>query len=646
MNQEDPSKIDELNKSLYSRNAPEVRTKRRLRFQKQEPAEVKNDWEHPPEIPTEEVELNKLYKDNSMSFFTKILIASVIFFILAVGIGAFLFFKGSNIVSAKNVDITVSSPVSVSGGEPITFDIQVLNQNNITLESVVLTVDFPTGTTEIEDNQTELKQIKDPMDDIQPGGIGQRTVYASMFGEENSKKEIKILVEYMVKGSNATFRKEKTVEILISSSPISLSVTSFKEVNSGQEFELTVNLNSNSTEVIKNLLLKAAYPFGFSYISSDPKPTSDTSTWQIGDIPPGGKRVLKIRGKLEGQDEEARVFRFMAGSYSPENNKVIGTEYTSTSQEISITKPFMTVGVSIDGNSENQQYVARFDDSVKVDVSYFNNLTTPIIDAEISVKLAGSAFEKSSVSPDEGIYRSDDSEITWNGITTSELRDIGAGESGRVSFDITPRNLSNSTRAIINPELKLDISIKGKRNSENNVPENLISTAQRTIKISSDVHLGGQVVRSSGPFENSGQIPPVAERETTYTIFWTVDNTTSNISNAQVQSSLPPYVRWVGNVGPSSENIKYNSTDGTLVWNVGSVGTHTSNTSRRRQVAFQVALKPSITQVGEIPVLVNQSYLVAQDDFTGETLRSNLGTLNTRFSTDPTFREGDEKVVQ
>ncbi len=49
-------------------------------------------------------------------------------------------------------------------------------------------------------------------------------------------------------------KKEKVVDILISSSPISLVATSFKEVNSGQEFELTVALSSNSEEVIKNLL--------------------------------------------------------------------------------------------------------------------------------------------------------------------------------------------------------------------------------------------------------------------------------------------------------------------------------------------------------------------------------------------------------
>ena len=601
------------------------------------------DWEHPQEI-EEDIELNKRYKDTSMSFFTKILIASILFFLVALGIGAYLVFNGSNIVSANNVDITINGPVSAAGGEPVSFDVQISNQNNIKLETVDLSVDFPAGTTDAEDSLKELKNFRELIPDIQAGGVGQKTIRAIVYGEENSKKEIKVSVEYRVKGSNAIFQKEKTFDLLISSSPITLAVSSFKEVNSGQEFEMAVTMNSNSKEVIKNLLLKAVYPFGFTYTSSDVKPVSDTTTWRIGDIPPGGKKTIKIKGKLEGQDDEARVFRFTTGAQSVRNDKIIGTEYISSSQEISIRKPFMSVGVSLDGDSEVQEYVGVFNNPIKVEVSYFNNLPTSIIDGEIHVKLSGSAFDKVSVAPDQGLYKSADNEIVWNSITTRALKDIGAGESGRVSFNITPRDLSTSLKAITNPDLKMEISVKGKRNSENNVPENITSSAARRIKIASNVSLGGQVVRSSGPFENSGPIPPRPEQQTTYTVIWTVDNTSSTVTNAQVQSSLPPYMKWLGKTNPSTEDITYNSVDGTIVWNVGSISTYTTGTSRRRQVAFQVGLTPSITQVGQTPVILNQSALVAQDDFTGETLKSNLGTLTTRFSADQTFTDGNEKV--
>ncbi len=644
MNQEEKSRIDEIRGSLYSRNSPDIRTKRKSRlFSPNEPVDINTDWEHPKEI-YEQIELNKRYKDSSMSFFTKLFIFSIIIFILALGAGAYLLFKGSNIVSANNIEISINGPVSVAGGEPVSFDVQVTNKNNIKLETVDLAIDFPAGTVDVDDTTKELKSIRELIPDIEPGSQGAKNIKAIVYGEENSKKEIRVTVEYRVKGSSAVFQKQKIFDLLVSSSPLNLSVSSFTEVNSGQEFEFTLTMNSNSKETIKNLLISASYPFGFSFTSSSIKPLADNNVWKIGDIPPGGKKTLKIKGKLDGQDDEMRVFRFNTGAQSVKNDKQIGTEYVSAIQEISIKKPFISVGVSMDGESELQEYVGKFDTPIQVEITYFNNLDTAIINGEVHAKLSGNAFDKVSVVPGQGLYVSANNEIVWNPITTSDLRNIGAGESGRVSFSVIPRNNGTQTKPLSNPEINLSVSVQGKRNSENNVPESIVSSANRKIKVSSDIALSGQVVRSTGPFENTGPIPPKAEQTTTYTVVWTVDNTSNAVSGAEVRSSLPSYVKWVGSINPSDEDISYNKVDGQIVWRLGGLNNTSSRESRRRQVSFQVSLTPSITQVNQIPIIVNDATLTAQDDFTNQPLNSSLTALSTRFSTDPAFREGDEII--
>ncbi len=642
-NQEDKSRIDNMNRSLYSRGSPDIRTKRRLRFSS-ETEDVKTDWEHPQEI-LENVELNKKYKDTSMSFFTKLFIFSIIIFISALGIGAYLLFNGSNIVSANNIDIKINGPVSIAGGEPVSFDIEILNKNNIKLETVDLNIDFPAGTVDSSDTTKELKNIRELIPDIDAGGEGIKTIKAVLYGQENSKKEIIVTVEYRVKGSNAVFQKQKTFDVLINSSPLNLTISSYKEVNSGQEFEITVTMNSNSKETIKNILLNASYPFGFSYISSDIKPLNNNNVWKIGDMPPKGKKTIKIKGKLDGQDDETRVFRFNTGAQSIRNEKLIGTEYVSSIQEISIKKPFISVGVAVDGDAESQEYIGTFNNPVKVDITYFNNLPTSIINGEVKIKLSGNAFDKISVSPDQGLYLSANNEIVWNSITTNDLKNIEAGGSGTVSFSLIPRNSSNQSKQTINPYVLMSINVQGKRLSENDVPESIVSSASRKIKISSDINLGGQIVRSTGPFENTGPIPPKAEQQTTYTVVWTIDNTANPVSGVEVRSSLPPYIKWMDKISPSNENISYNSVDGQIVWNVGNLGTYT-NDSKRRQVSFQIALNPSIAQVGQIPILINESTLNALDDFTNQTLNSNLSSLTTRFSTDPSFKDNNETVVK
>jgi hypothetical protein len=146
MTSEDKSKIDELKKSLYSRTSPEIRRKRRLHFMRgEDTSEVSTDWEHPQDNPLH-TELNDQYENHSISFFKKLLLGSVAFFLLAVGLGAYFLLNGSNIISANNIDVIVNGPVTIAGGDPLSFNIQVVNKNNIKLQQVDMSVEFPAGT--------------------------------------------------------------------------------------------------------------------------------------------------------------------------------------------------------------------------------------------------------------------------------------------------------------------------------------------------------------------------------------------------------------------------------------------------------------------------------------------------------------------
>lgn len=644
MNPEEKSKIDKLNKSLYSRNAPDIRSNRRLHTEEQE-STVSTDWQH--ETETVEPVISQDYKNKTMSFLTKILITSIVFFCVALGIGTYLVLNGQNIVSANNVDITVSGPVSISGGEPTSFDVQVLNQNNIILQDVVFSVDYPAGAVDTQDSLKVLKNTKDTMDNINPGGVGQKTIQAIFYGEENSKKTMNITVEYRVQGSNATFKKSKTVDILIASSPLNISISSYKEVNSGQEFEIAITLQSNSKEVLRNVLLKVVYPFGFKYISSDIKSvTPDNTVWRVGDMPPGVKKVVKIKGSLEAQNNESRNFRFSAGSPVAGSDRLIATEFTSGMLEVAIQRPFMTVEVAVNGDTNTEKFVSNYNTPINVSVNYFNNLSTSIKDAEIKVKLEGSAFDKNGVTVDSGLYRATDSEIVWNPVSLAELRSIEAGGNGKVNFTFIPKDLSTRLKPVTNPSVKFSIDIQGKRTSERDVPENIKLSSSQEVKVMSNLALGGQVLRATGPFTNTGLVPPRVDQQTTYTIVWTVDNTVNNASDVQVRSALPAYVKWLGKISPSTEDVIYDASSGELVWNVGSIGTNTAGTPKRKQLAFQVSLQPTLAQAGQSPVILNSSAVTATDDFTGVSLKSSLGVLKTSSVNEAGVKEDDGKVVK
>ena len=643
----DSDSIEDLKKSLYSRATSDIRTRRRFRASPEE-TDVPKDWAHASEDADAE-KLTTAYRDHSMSFFTKILIGSAVFFLLCLGIGAYLFFNGSNLISANNLDIAVNGPISIAGGTPFSFGVAVTNGNNVKLTTVDLEVDFPTGSVDPTNTTSEQKTYETLMDDINPGGVTQRTVNADLYGQENSTKEIVVKVFYQVPGSNATFEKDKAYDVLISSSPLNLSVTSFSQVTAGQKFDMTVNLTSNSQSTIKDVLLNVVYPFGYSFVSSDQAPLADKATWNVGDIQPGQSKTITMSGILQGQDQDSRVFHFIAGASESGSPAVIGTEYTDTSETVTLQKPFITAALSFgqgDGPGTGD-YISQFGKPITATISWFNNLPDAISDAEIHLVFSGNAYDKGSVSANGGFYDSSNDEITWDKTNTPALESIPAGGSGSVVFSFTPQDVGTAAIPVSDPSVGLSISIDGQRTSESNVPQSLTESVSRSVKISSSVALSAEALYTDGPFTNSGPFPPKAEATTTYTIVWTIGNSSNTVSGASISSTLPENVTWLGFVSPQSENVEYDTSSRTVTWNAGTLASYLGqNGQTPRQVSFQVALHPSVTDVNQAPTLLNPSALSATDNFTGATVYSSWGALTTRLSTDPGFQSGDDLVTQ
>ncbi len=647
MPSDDSDSIEDLKKSLYSRSTPDIRTRRRFRVRPEE-NDLPKDWEKPAEK-TDESKLNAAYRDHSMSFFTKMLIGSAVFFLVCLGIGAYLFFNGSNLISANNLDITVNGPVSIAGGTPFSFVVAVTNKNNVKLTTVDLEADFPTGSVDPTNTANEQKTYQTLMDDISPDGITQRTVNADLYGQENSTKEIVLKVFYQVPGSNATFEKDQTYDVLVSSSPLNLSVSSFSQVTAGQKFDMNVTLTSNSQSTIKGVLLNAVYPFGYSFISSNQTPLSDNATWNVGDISPGQSKTITISGTLQGNNQDSLVFHFIAGAAAAGSPSVISTEYIDTSETITLQKPFMTATLSFGQNdtSGTGNYIGQFGKPITATISWFNNLPDAVNDAQIQLQFSGNAFNPASVSANGGFYNSANDEITWDKTNTPDLQSVPAGGSGSAVFTFTPQDLGTPSVPILNPNIGLSVSIDGQRTSESDVPQSLSESVSRSVEVASNVSLSAQALYTTGPFTNSGSFPPKAQATTTYTIVWTVGNSSSAVSGASVSATLPEDVTWMSEVSPQSEDIEYDSGSRTVTWNVGTLATYLGqNGQQPRQVSFQVGLEPNITDVGNPLTLVNPATLSAKDNFTGVTVYGNWGALTTRLSTDPGFQSGDDLVTK
>ncbi|MBI2108915.1 MAG: DUF11 domain-containing protein [Parcubacteria group bacterium] len=642
MSNNSEGRIERLKKILYRRDKNTLQKKR---FELHSHGEEQSDsWNEEPAL--SETAQVRTVPNPPMPFWKKFFLFSVLFFTLALVIAAFVFLRDSNIVSTRNVDILVSGPVAVPAGEEVQLQVIIENNNSVSLESADLLIEYPEGTRGADNLERELTRFRKAIPNIKPGEVVKEPIRVVLFGQEGDEKKFKITLEYRVADSNAIFAKEKEYIAHVSSSATSLSVETLAEVVSGQEFKVDITITSNTDTVTRDLLLSVEYPFGFSFISAEPRPVSDNTVWTVGDLAPGGKRTITIRGVMEGQDGEEKVFRVSLGGRSGIGENRLGVVYNSSLAAVKIARPFVSVLLFVNGDA-TAEYVAGSRELLDVSIVWTNNLPTKIVDAKLEAKLNGAVIDKSSVDPRNGFYNSANDTILWDKNSLPELAEIESGAQGRTSFRFTPQPLFTQNGTLFrNPEVSIVITTSGKRLSERGVQESIEGRVEQKIKISSEAVFSANAVYFIGPFQNIGPLPPEVEKETTYTIVWTAVNSSNHISRGTVRTVLPPYVAWRGVKAPGGEDVTYNEASREITWNLGRLEAGAGVTLPPRTAAFQIGFIPSISQLNQSPTISGESVFSGVDEFTGAAIRLTGKALTISLNSDPNFVFTQGKVVE
>lgn len=627
------SKISELEKGLYSKDFESHPIEDTLVRKEAVPAPV---WGSVSEDEKVFIE-NKARKHRIMKKFVQI---SIGFFIISSMIAGYIWWKGANIVSGDNIGIDISAPLAITGGDPFDTKFTITNDNKVSIDEANLLVEYPSGFYSAADN-SELPRTSKSLGAIVPGQSVVVNINTLLYGEDNTNKEVVVTLEYRMAGSNAILKKTKNYLIKIGSSPVNVTMQVQKEVSSGQEIELVVDVTSNSRDVMSGLLVSADYPPGFTFETATPAPTYNNNAWTIPSLSPQEKQTIRIKGIIEGQEGEEKAIKISIGKQSSADERLIGVVYNSTTESSSIQKPVIAVSIAVNGSKESESAVPS-GRGVNVEVSWKNNNPTKVTDATIEVKLKGGVLDRYSLfASNGGFYRSVDNTVVWDKNTNSSLASLDPSATGGVSFSFSPISLGlDATRLVKNPQIIFEVSVKARRVSASSAPEDITTFVSRTVKFETDLRITAHSLYFSGPFANTGSVPPRADKETTYAVTLHAQNSSNSVSNTLVKTMLPIYVKWLGVVSPDGEDISYNESTREVSWNAGRIPSGGS-----RDGAFQISLLPSVNQIGSTPALTGDILLTATDDFTNTVVTDKNIPVTTFLTTDPQFTPSDASVV-
>jgi hypothetical protein len=551
----------------------------------------------------------KLHRYRKFVFF-----GSLILFIAGLALAAAFVYLGGKRISADNISFNIAGQNTIGSSDTMSLQVAITNQNTVGVEEATLVLRYPEGTRTVSDPIKNVYEDRIAIGKLAPGEAKNIPIQVAMFGKENDIKEVKATFEYKVTGSQGTFYKDaEPLKFQIISSPITLQVSSIGKVAAGQPVEVTLTAKSNTNKELKDVLISASYPNGFTYKSSDPKPVYNQNIWKIDKLKPGESVSIKIAGAINGLTQEKFGINFSAGLANTDNQFMVGSAMAEARTEFVIERPFISVDIAIAGDADRSVVLEPSKPS-QVSITIKNTLSEAVYDTRVEVVPSGNAFTPESVDAKRGFYDSNKNIIRWDPTNSPDFTQIKPGDSRRLEFAINPiKNLGTAS-------FDVTVNVYARRVAESSAQEQLIGTVSATGKYSSSGTVGGQASHMTGP------IPPKVGQTTKYLISLVAEAGGNNMTNTKLETTLPTYIDWSNDYsGPGT--VDYNPISKQITWNIGDV-----NSGMRKELTFAVSILPSVSQVGTTPVLVNEQTLTATDRFTSTSINVRSHSVSAELS--------------
>ncbi len=592
----------------------------------------------------------KVNKIPSLNFNSKFLWGGVALILIAGVAAIFLFIESGSIFKLQAPTVQIQGSTEIKSGDKVSWQVQITNTSQKAVENAVLVFNFPSDAVPVSGLKPPgVFRERRNIGTVLAGQSVSESFNAYIFGGRGSRKKVNATLEYRPEGVSAVLAKEASFDFTIIQSPVAVSFKMPDALRLGQETKFEIHYTSQSDASLKDLVLELIFPQGFEFISSnlrtesmDFAPNKNSRVWSLRELAPHKEGVITVRGTIKGNDAESKNFSAKIGVLDTiSHNNFLS--YDEVAHVVTLRSPFLEVSMK-SGGEENR--IVSLGDTVSVNIDWKNNLPDEIKSGILEVTIDGSGFDLSTLHADKGVYSESKKSIIWNQSTYTNFKNIKSGDKGNLSFSFRIKNNLTLDFGASHPSIKLIATFK----PVNSVPGfegfDVSGSGELDIKITSRLQFSSKALYFNSPIFNTGSLPPVVGKETTYTVIWSLANTTNDVDSVLVRSSLPPYMEYKNSVSPADTNVSFDQNTGVLEWKVGRVLAGTGFLRPAIQISFQLGLVPSASQVGSSPVIVNEAEAAGRDTFTDSAISSTGSAITIELPDDPSLDSIQKKVAK
>lgn len=557
--------------------------------------------------------------------------------VIVIGVGSFYLYQ---YLTSRDVSMSIKAPTDVLIGVPFEIAVNFANDSDKILKDVKLALILPEGAAPAQSLVSDNKRfLSRDLGDLKPRASFETKIPMIVFKDAESVRRFPVTVSYYLAGLGTTARLEKTgtLEVGVREPAIKLDLSAPQKILSNEIFEIKVDYRNISDFDFSDVDIDLNLPNTFNIKEVNPNSTT-TNLWKIGRLMKSSGGTITIRGSISGAE----------GSFFEIKSRVLSLGYLIDEKTASLNIAASPLALNARVNDQDN-YVARPDESLRYVLNYKNNADIGFGDVVIKARLTGEMFDFKRFQS-KGFFSSTNNTITWNAANTPELRLLNPGAQGTVNFEI-PTKQSYPIKRLSDKNflLKLDAEI-----SSPTVPYYV--SADKTVELTNLLtKVKGQTAILTKTFfrdtasgiPNLGPLPPKANNPTNFTIHWLIVNYSTDVSNVQIKASLLSGVRWTSKVKSNIPSLPvYNDRTGEVSWTIDKIPAGKGVVGSPVEAVFQIEATPNITQVSQPMPLLSETQLTAVDDFTQSQLVSSFPAITSEMISDSSFKGGQGMVVQ
>ena len=581
-------------------------------------------------------------------FFNKRNLPKTSAIIIVVGLliitGAMLWGKSS--FNRAQIDLSIKVPDNIASGEEVTITVNYTNNNRVALNDTHLRMNYPEGT--FSSDGKELFQEDRNLGTIGKKSQGEESFKVRFLGDKGNTKDITAQLEYAPENISSKFENSISIKAEINTVLIGIHIDGSEKAVAGKDVSYAVEYENETEETIDNLRIKLEYPSDFNFKNADPSPKSqdENDVWEVGSLQPGEKKTINVNGTLNGQEMENKTIRGYIGMVDGDNF----LEYSQSEFVTQISPAPIFLALSANGIGSDCKIDSGQELSYKI--SFKNNTDVALSELILKAQLNDNVFDVKSINLDgKGFFDSRTNTITWSGADVSALTLLEPSQSDEINFSIKTKkdlpifnfNDKNFTASIIAEIQTLTVPAKF-ANTE------LDFTNELDCKINSKLGLNTKVYYNEPAqgIYNTGPIPPRVDNATTYTVHWQITNTSNDLDGVLVKAVLPQGINWTNyQINKLNKGlVSYDDRTKEVTWEIGRIPAGAGVIMSAYELIFQIGLTPSINQVGQLPVLINESTVEGRDTFTNNNLTVTSPAVNTSVPDDSRVGYGGGVVAQ